>query len=101
MAFVSPGLHAGSINDRRHPHTSIRNGDASARLLAPHHGLHQSSDDGQDCASGTAADDLTYDGPEIEAAGGGRACDRRNEGLQNLTSADAANGAGDGVAEIA
>src|SRR5262245_15737058 len=27
-----------------------------------------------------------------------RACDRRNDGLQNLTSAEAADGAGDGVA---
>src|SRR5262249_51626336 len=41
----------------------------------------------------------THDGPEIEVAAGGRAFDRRNEGLQNLTSADAADGAGDGVAE--
>src|SRR5262249_15883250 len=43
--------------------------------------------------------DLTHDGPEIKVAAGGRAFDRRNEGLQNLTSADAADGAGDGVAE--
>src|SRR5262249_1712805 len=54
---------------------------------------------GEDRASSAAADDLTHDGPEIKVAAGGRAFDRRNEGLQNLTSADAADGAGDGVAE--
>src|SRR6516164_8035612 len=79
-AFFSP--------DRRHPHISRRDGDASACLLASHHGLHQPSDDGQDCASGTAADNLTYDRPEIEAAAGGRACDRRNECLNRPQGAD-------------
>ncbi len=83
----------------RHPHRStIRN--CSPRLLAGRHVLHQSGDEGEDRASGTAADDLTHDGPEIEVAAG-RACDRRNEGLQNLTSTDAADGAGDSVTEIA
>src|SRR5215469_15268977 len=65
-----------------------------------HHTLYQPGDNGEDRASGAAADDLTHDGPEIEVAAGRRACDRRNEGLQNLTSADAADSAGDGVAEI-
>jgi len=73
--------------------------DRSARLLAGHHTLYQPGDDGEDRASSAAADDLTHDGPEIKVAAGGRAFDRRNEGLQNLTSADAADGAGDGVAE--
>jgi hypothetical protein len=100
MGLCFTGTEHRSINDWRHPHSSMRNGDASARLLAPHHRLKQSSDDGQNCASGTATDDLTHDGPEIEAAAR-RACNRRNEGLQNLTSADPADGAGEGVAEIA
>ena len=62
---------------------------------------HQSGDDCENRASGAAADDLTHDGPEIEAAVGGRACDRRNDGLQNLTSTYAADGAGDDVTKIA
>ena len=77
----------------------IRN--RSPRLLTGDHTLYQSGDDCEDCASGAAADDLTDDGPEIEVAAGRRACDRRNEGLQNLTSADTPDGTGDGVAEIA
>src|SRR5262249_24368837 len=81
-----------------HPHRSaIRN--CSACLLAGHHVLDQSGDDGEDRASGAAADDLTHDGPEVAARR--RACDRRNEGLQNLTSTHAADGAGYGVTEIA
>src|SRR5215813_3933200 len=83
-----------------HPHRSaIRN--CSACLLAGHHVLDQSGDDGEDRASGAAADDLTHDGPEVEVAARRRACDRRNEGLQNLTSTHAADGAGYGVTEIA
>src|SRR5215510_1946208 len=83
----------------RHPHRSaIR--DRSPRLLAGRHILHQPGDDGENRASGAAADDLTHDGPEIEVAAS-RTCDRRKDGLQNLTSADAANSASDGVAEIA
>src|SRR5262245_43911408 len=79
-----------------HPHRSaIRN--CSACLLAGHHVLDQSGDDGEDRASGAAADDLTHDGPEVEVAARRRACDRRNEGLQNLTSTHAADGAGYGV----
>src|SRR5262249_36338873 len=89
-----------SLDEGRHPHRSaIRN--RSARLLAGHHTLYQPGDDGEDRASGAAADDLTHDGPEIEVAAGRRVFDRRNEGLQNLTSANAANGACDGVTEIA
>jgi hypothetical protein len=48
--------------------------------MTPHHGLHQSDDNGEDRAARAAADDLTDDGPDIEVAAG-RACDRRNDGL--------------------
>jgi hypothetical protein len=41
---------------------------------------------------------LADDGPDIEVATR-RACQRRNDGLQKLSAADAAEGPGDGVAE--
>src|SRR5262249_42773016 len=79
---------------------AIRNSNLSPRLLAGHHALHQPGDNSKDRASSAAADDLTHNGPEIKLASS-RACNRRNEGLQNLTSADAANSTGDGIAKVA
>src|SRR3954447_16125929 len=51
----------------------------SVRLLARHHVLHKSGDDREDRAASAAADDLTDDGSDIEAAAG-RACDRWHRG---------------------
>src|SRR5262245_26434257 len=74
----------------------------SARLFARHHALHQPGDDREDRTAGTAADDLAEERSDIEAAGAaGRRCDRRNKGLQQLPASDAADGAGDGVADAA
>jgi hypothetical protein len=71
----------------RHPHRSaIRN--CSLGLLAGDHVLHQSGDDGEDRASGTAADDLTHDGPEVEVAAR-RACDRRDRPPVYTSSSEA------------
>src|SRR5262245_58466649 len=74
----------------------------SVRLFTRHHALHQPGDDREDRAAGTAADDLAEERPDIEtAAAAGRRCDRRNKGLQQLPASDAADGAGDGVADAA
>jgi hypothetical protein len=70
------------------------------RLLARHHALHQPDDDREDRATGTTADNLTKNGPDVEVAAS-RGCDRRDRGLQKLTAADAAKGACDRVANAA
>jgi len=51
----------------------------SVRLLARHHVLHKPGDAREDRAASAAADDLTDDGSDIEAAAG-RACDRWHRG---------------------
>src|SRR5262245_18012788 len=73
----------------------------SMRLLPRHHALHQPGDDREDRAAGTAADDLTDERPDIEAAAAGCGLDRRNKGLQQLPASDAADRTGDGVADTA
>src|SRR5262245_51501740 len=74
----------------------------SMRLFTRHHALHQPGDDREDRAAGTAADDLAEERPDIEAtAAAGRCRDRRNKGLQQLPASNAADGAGDGVADAA
>ena len=68
------GCHATSCVDRR-PATR----PYSVRLLARHHVLHKPGDAREDRAASAAADDLTDDGSDIEAAAG-RACDRWHRG---------------------
>src|SRR5215470_6909809 len=99
-----PRLYPSSKKNRHHSmRIVIRSviGNRSPRLLARHHALHQSGDDCEDRASGAAADDLTHESADIEPTPSRRAGDRRNQGLKNLTAADPADGAGDGVTEIA
>src|SRR4051794_15942280 len=80
-------VHRRSVPDERRKRRAATR-PYSVRLLAGHHVLHQPGDDREDRAARAAADDLTDEGSDIEAAAG-RACDRRHRGLQKLTATDA------------
>jgi hypothetical protein len=90
----SSRLRFSCVDPRSATHTYL------PRLLARHHALHQPDDDREDRATGTTADNLTKNGPDVEVAAS-RGCDRRDRGLQKLTAADAAKGACDRVANAA
>jgi hypothetical protein len=70
-------------------------------MLSPpgHDALHQFGNERQNCTSGASTNNLTKNCPDIEPTA--RAGNRRHQDLHKLTDTDAANGAGDRVADNA